>query len=331
MRIGVAAFLITALAIAALAPDAHALAGEPGGAPATLHNGIRLPSPWPPRLSAFPTSVEKDPVTPPYLLAPPPVISIDVGRQLFVDDFLVEQSTLKRTYHRPEYHPASPVLVPDKPWETKDKDYPAAMVFSDGVWHDPKDGLFKIWYMGGHGDSTCYATSHDGIHWDKPALDVKPGTNIVYPGSRDSNTVWLDLEEKDPRRRYKMFRVIGAGSECPVTGWNNWVFSIHFSPDGVHWTDAGQSGRLIDRSTVFYNPFRKVWVYSVRHMYPWSRGTYGAERRRSYVENTDVLAASRWEVGEPLPWIDVDRLDPMRHDLMVKPQLYNLDCVAYEA
>ena len=54
----------------------------------TLYNGIVLPREWPPRLADFPTSVEKDPVTPPYLLSPPAVISIDVGRQLFVDDYL---------------------------------------------------------------------------------------------------------------------------------------------------------------------------------------------------------------------------------------------------
>jgi hypothetical protein len=43
----------------------------------------------------------------------------------------------------------------------------------------------------------------DGIHWQKPTLDVQPGTNIVQPGGRDSSTVWLDLEEKDPKRRFK--------------------------------------------------------------------------------------------------------------------------------
>jgi hypothetical protein len=299
--------------------------------PAVLYNGIQLPSPWPPRLKEFPTSVEKDPVTPPYLVSPPSVVPIDVGRQLFVDDFLVAETTLQRTYHLPKYHPSCPVLKPDTPWELEDKDHAAAMVFSDGVWHDPKDGVFKMWYLAGSGDATSYATSLDGIHWVKPSLDVKPGTNIVLRGGRDSNTVWLDLEERNPERRYKMFRVIGAGSECEVTGWNNWVLSLHFSADGIHWVDAGKSGRLIDRSTVFWNPFRKMWVFSIRHMYSWSRGSYGAERRRSYVESFDVLAGSQWKTEAPLPWIDADRLDPMRDDLKIKPQLYNLDCVAYES
>jgi hypothetical protein len=58
---------------------------------------------------------------------------------------------------------------------------------------------------------------------------------------------------------------------------------------------------------------------------------YGFARRRSYVEGPDVLAAARWEVNGPLRWTDVDRLDPQRDDLNIRPQLYNLDAVAYES
>jgi hypothetical protein len=300
-----------------------------------LYNGIVLPQEWPPRPDDFPTSVEKDPVLPPYLASPPDVIAIDVGRQLFVDDFLIADNTLQRTFHLAKYHPANPVVKPDQPWEMKNPDHAAAMVFSDGVWYDPQDKLFKMWYMVGASAATGYATSRDGIRWDKPLLDVRPGTNIVQPGGRDSSTVWLDLEEKDPARRFKIFRVIGAGGACPVTGWNNWVMAIHFSSDGIHWGDpVAQSGRLVDRSTVFWNPFRRVWVYSIRHVYKVGDTVdkrYGFARRRSYHEDPDVLAAARWDVNEPWRWTDVDRLDPLRDDLKIKPQLYNLDAVAYES
>src|SRR6185436_661557 len=81
---------------------------------------------------------------------------------------------------------------------------PSAMVFSDGVFFDPKDRTFKLWYMAGYGTSTCLALSQDGIHWTKPALDLVKGTNIVYRHPRDSNTVWLDQFTKDPARRFKM-------------------------------------------------------------------------------------------------------------------------------
>src|SRR5438128_2410851 len=92
-----------------------------------LYNGIVLPAPWPPRL----TSISREPQTPTYLSAPPAIIPIDVGRQLFVDDFLVAETTLQRTFHRAEYHPASPVLKPDRPWEEQNS--PMAMPYSDGV------------------------------------------------------------------------------------------------------------------------------------------------------------------------------------------------------
>jgi hypothetical protein len=94
-----------------------------------------------------------------------------------------------------------------------------------------------MWYLVGESASTGYATSRDGIRWNKPSLDVRPPTNIVQPGGRDSSTVWLDSEEKDPMRRFKMFRVIGAG-EDPVTKWNNWLVD-----DELYFYVSGRSGR----------------------------------------------------------------------------------------
>ena len=277
-----------------------------------LYNGIHLPYSWPPRIQ----SLTSKPVIPPYLSEPPDVIPIGVGRQLFVDDFLIEETTLQRTYHKAEYYPNNPVLKPDRPWEQEGQSS-VAMVFSDGVWYDPQDRLFKMWYMGGYVRSTCYATSKDGINWDKPSLDVKPGTNIVQPGGRDSSIVWLDLDEKDPQRRYKMFRVHGDGG---------WAISIHFSPDGMHWSDIiTRSGPCGDRTTVFYNPFRKVWVYSLRTDAP------GLGRARRYWENPDVLAGVKWESSQPTLWVGADNLDYRRVDLNTQPQLYNLDAVAYES
>ena len=109
-----------------------------------LYNGIHLPGAWPPR----DVRATSDPLaTPPYLLDPPAIIDTGVGRQLFVDDFLIDSTDLRRTFHRAEYFPGNPVLKPDKPWEFSDG-VGKAMPFSDGVFYDPADKLFKIWYMG---------------------------------------------------------------------------------------------------------------------------------------------------------------------------------------
>jgi len=161
-----------------------------------LYNGIELPAQWPPS----PTEIPDVQPTPPYLLSPPDVILIDVGRQLFVDGFLIESTTLTRTFHHAEYYPGNPILSPDKPWERG-----TTAPFSDGVWYDTADKLFKMWYMPGMLRDVAYAFSKDGIHWEKPVLDVVPGTNIVLQcGFRDSVTVWLDLNERNAAKRFKM-------------------------------------------------------------------------------------------------------------------------------
>lgn len=278
-----------------------------------LYNGIRLPSQWPPIRSSL---TSDPPPPPPYLESPPAIIPIEVGRQLFVDDFLIESTTLKRTFHKAVYLPNNPILKPDRPWECEGE-YPTAMVFSDGVWYDPKEHLFKMWYMGGYFRSTCYALSEDGINWVKPELDVIQGTNIVHTARRDSSTVWLDLEEEDIKRRYKLslYELDGKGA-----------VTIYLSADGIHWGEpVERSGPCGDRTTVFYNPFRKVWVFSIREGLP------GVGRCRRYREHRDVVVGARWRRGEPTLWVGADRLDPPRDDLKVQPQLYNLDAVAYES
>ncbi|MCP4642339.1 MAG: glycosyl hydrolase family 32 [bacterium] len=284
-----------------------------------LCNGIRLPAEWPPRGR----DVSYEPVTVPYLEVPPEVISIDVGRQLFVDDFLIESTDLDRVCHPATYHEASPVLTPDKPWETKrisqGHSAPTAMVFSDGVWFDPQDGLFKMWYMGGYVGSTCYATSKDGIHWEKPDLDLVPGTNTVHVPDRDSSTIWLDHFETDANKRYKMAVFL---KKAP-TG----RLSFYTSPDGIRWSDSiGTSDPCGDRSTVFYNPFRRVWVYGIREYQGGGIGRY-----RDYWEGRDFLYGAKWPGDKAVFWVGADKLDAPREDMETPCELYNLDGVAYES
>jgi hypothetical protein len=310
-------FLKTATFAASVSPLlGSSLLAQSGGE--TLYNGIRLGTPWPPNNRYFST----DPIEPPYLADPPAVIPIDVGRQLFVDDFLIEESSLARTFHRAVYHPSSPVLRPETEWERRDeyadrtqtKPNPTAMVFSDGVVFDPKDRLFKMWYMGGYGTNTCLATSTDGIRWERPALDVVKGTNIVVREARDSSTVWLDHENTDGSGRFKL--AYYNGSEGGLV--------LHTSNDGVHFQKRRVARHGGDRSTFFWNPFRKVWVFSLRD------DVNGRERHRRYYETRDFVSAS-WTAAPPPLWTGADSADLRRPDYNTPPELYCLDCVAYES
>src|SRR5581483_6742737 len=302
----------------AATPSSGGNATSPGGE--QLHNGIVLPKEWPPRYTTVPT---REPMMVPYLHYIPDIIPIDVGRQLFIDDYLIEPSRLTRRYHCAKYGSENPIVVADKPWESEavEKEVPAAraMPFSDGVWYDPKDRTLKMWYMGGVDRYTCHATSTDGVHWTKPSLDVVPGTNIVSTFGRDSTVVWLDLFESNPRQRYTMF-----ACHRPE---NTRQQSLFFSPDGIHSTGpGGKSGPTGDRCTAFYNPFRKVWVYSIKAT---TSRLYG--RRRWYREHPDVVEGLKWSMGEPLQWVGADWLDKPRPEYGVNPELYNLDAVAYES
>ena len=285
-----------------------------------LYNGIQLPAKWPPNdvtLTAEPSP------PPPYLINPPEVIPIDVGRQLFVDHFLVEDTTLLRVFHSPELYSGNPVLKADQRWEFG-RSAGWAMPFSDGVFFDPADELFKMWYRSESG--TFYATSRDGVHWDKPSLDVRAGTNLVHRGYRDSSTVWLDLEEKDPSRRYKFMH--SSGHMKPL--------KLHFSSDGIHWGEpVAESVPASDRSTLFYNPFRKVWVFSLRD-HDWTPGSKVDNpeyigRLRKYWEHSDIVKGLRYRAEDPKLWAMADRLDVRRIDTNTRPQLYNLDAVGYES
>lgn len=63
-----------------------------------LHNDIVLPDEWPPRNVV---SDKRSLAGIPYLINPPAAIPIDHARQLFVDDFLIAETTLQRRFHKP--------------------------------------------------------------------------------------------------------------------------------------------------------------------------------------------------------------------------------------
>ena len=282
-----------------------------------LYNGISLPAEWPPR-HLDPKSVQPMPV--PYLDQPPEVIPIDVGRQLFVDDFLIEGTTLKRRFHRPWKYEGNPVLTPETELERNDGLCPVACPFGDGVFCDPQDGLFKMWYHAGWFDGTALATSRHGLIWERPSLDVVPGTNRVTPARedfrRDGVSVWLDHYATDPEERFKMFLYARSDRD----GMGGWLLT---SPDGIHWQERTSTGPVGDNASLFYNPFRKKWVLSIR--------SGRRARTRDYREHTDFLGLASWEEHEKVYWCGTDALDVAAPDIGEPPQLYKVEAAPYES
>eukprot|EP01052_Picozoa_sp_SAG31_P011760 SAG31_NODE_674_length_12909_cov_25.961124_7_plen_194_part_00 len=166
--------LVAVLPALALAADDLDAARKCAGQ--LLYNNICLPKEWPPR-----GPISKVPVSPGYLTSPPETINVDVGRQLFVDDFLLDSARsegVRRVHHNATYREeTNPVLRPTEPWEGAAgkappgmpfAEYGFASTFSGGVWWDPAAGVYKMWYR--CGNTQCYATSTDSVSWTKPRL-----------------------------------------------------------------------------------------------------------------------------------------------------------------
>lgn len=326
---------IRVISLFALLLDLASCGQGSGSGAEVLHNGIELPQQWPPRYDVAQVR-EEMPV--PYLTQKPSVIPVNVGRQLFVDDFLVAESNMETIFHTPDYYRRNPVLEPSEKWEETIEGAPYAAPFSDGVWYDEIDGKFKMWYLAGAGmlhkeDKqtfyTAYAESLDGKNWEKVICDVVPNTNVVDFENRDAATVWLDKQETDLSKRYKLFNVERRPTD------RRWQFILKYSADGIHWSNGvAQSGDLYDRSSVFYNPFRKVWCLSMRY------GTELSSRSRSYLEAADpetaVSMAHRIRKGVPdknvVYWFSPDDKEPVNPDFPeVAPGIYNFDCMPYES
>ena len=174
------------------------------------------------------------------------------GTELFIDDYIVESlEGARRQLNQPIKHEQNPVLVKTAPWEEGAPGYGT-------VHYDAKSKLFKMWYQGWQktdGTSTGllhYATSENGIDWDKPVLDPKTGSNIVqHPPIQGFQCpgIFRDPTETDPRRRYKML------FSCNPDGTSStWMTSAAFSPDGIQWTPSERTA-LIPFSDTQICPF----------------------------------------------------------------------------
>ena len=311
--------LISAVVLGAL--SAWGSVGFRTRAAETLYNGIVLPEVWPPR-DRDPASRAPMPV--PYLTQRPDVVPIDEGRQLFVDDFLIEQTTLRRTFHTPKKYPGNPILTPETRHELNEGVRPAAAPHSGGAWYDHRDRLFKMWYMTGWYGGAALAHSRDGLKWTRPDLGLERGTNHIPDpnpelrwGMDNVRVDWWAQSEQERFKRLHFYHKTDLGQGGRV----------HVSPDGIHWKTIGATGPSGDRNTFFYNPFRKRWVFSIKTQ---ARDP-SRSRAKLYWEHRDFLGAAQWKKDEPVFWVGADDLDPPDPAVGVPPQIYDLDVAPYES
>ncbi|MDP6544011.1 MAG: hypothetical protein QGH60_08480 [Phycisphaerae bacterium] len=181
-----------------------------------------------------------------------PALGAKPNRFLLLDARLIEKAqNAKLVVGTVQKHKANPLFGEDKAWEMRfDNLY-------GNVIYDRAEKIYKCWYSpfiidaawsrkwtveerkkkryrsGRREMGICYATSRDGIAWEKPELGLmdydaknrsKRGSgdkknNIVLRGPHGAG-VFKDMHDPDPKRRYK---TIYQG------------LNVSFSPDGLHW------------------------------------------------------------------------------------------------
>ncbi len=136
----------------------------------------------------------------------------------------------------------NPLFQADRPWEN------ALNNLYPNVAYDDRDGCFKLWYKCVLSDKDviakmmppktvhdvgwflCYATSKDGVVWEKPELDLvgfdNSTRNNVVARDVANVGVFLDKHDADAKRRYKMVYDVGPGN-----------MRVRFSADGIRWSD----------------------------------------------------------------------------------------------
>ena len=193
-----------------------------------------------------------------------PVVPLKIGKQkqLFVDNYIVEQMDgVHKTLNQPKKHPGNPVLTPDRPGEGNRAHMYGSVIY------DRQAKLFKMWYWTGVGStmSGAYATSKDGIHWDKPDLGL-----VQFQGSKRNNRVgWMAMgmiyspNDPDPGKRYKSIH--GRRGAFSADGIN-----LHVPPESKDIPGDIVSDNVIpfvyDELSKRYVAFPKVNLKSAGHL-----------------------------------------------------------------
>jgi hypothetical protein len=243
-----------------------------------------------------------------HFMTPQP---IDVGsqRQLFIDHRFIENSDNVELHVNPPQRRGMVIGEDPRPWEAG-YILAAATLIQDG-------DTLKLWYMtlpecavseeGPNWDpiNFCYATSTDGINWEKPDLGL-----FEFEGSTKNNIVSQQFgivyfDERAPENeRYKMaWNRSEAGDKAGLY--------MLTSPDGLRWTEHPQRvfPFVPDGSNqVMYDPRIGKWVAYVRSWAP--------QRKVARVEMDDVM--------QPWPYQELEESSTIWGEGYLPPPSYEL-------
>ena len=216
--------------------------------------------------------------------------AIEIGRrrELFVDNHLIdEMHSAELRLHAPRAEEV--VLRFDKPWEGAFCGY--VTVLQDGeTYRMYYRGLPTAGRDGTSREVTCYAESQDGIHWEKPQLnlyeiDGSRKNNIVLHGQAPASHNFSPFVDRNPQapedQRYKAL----AGTRGLIA---------FVSADGLKWRRLQKDpvvtkGAFDSQNVSFWSEVEQQYVCYFR---TWTKTNYGGFRTISRTTSKDFVSWS---------------------------------------
>lgn len=233
-------------------------------------------------------------------------IELGSRRELMVDHFLLDQLdgvSLELQTPRDE----GTVVEFDRPWEGLFCGY--GTIIQDG-------DVYRLYYRGRpvagtDGDTnevTCYAESKDGIHWDKPNLDL-----YEVQGTRANNVILADaapvthnfspfLDRNPKATADQRYKAIGGTSRSGLIG--------YVSADGIHWKKLSDTPVFAESGWVFDSQNLAFWSELEQKYVLYYRKVPDRVRAIARVTSTDF---KNWSEPEMMTYSDTGTQVPSHH------------------
>ena len=223
-------------------------------------------------------------------------------KYLFIEDSIIDEMyNVEKMLNRPKKYAGNPILRPSQPWEYN-------VGFIGTVLKEENSGLIKTWYQNWIDDNyrVGYATSLNGIHWQKPdcgIYKVKNQTTNQVMASGCTPNVIFEPTDPNPNKRYKMLFWDYDMWQTQKTASG----SVAFSNDGIHWKQYENNPVLHDtgdtHSLFGWDPAHKSYVAYIRPGGPKDRTKYtriiGRSESENFIDWTEPIPVLEPSASEP--------------------------------
>lgn len=223
------------------------------------------------------------------------IIRLEDQRQLFIDHHLIGQmDQVALQLHHPENR--GPVLSFDKPWEGHFSAY-CTIIKDDSLYRAYYRGVREAGKDGNTAEVTCYAQSQDGIHWEKPNLQIFEvgGTlnnNVILANAAPVTHNFSPFIDKNPNALPgQKYKAIGGTGESGLIA--------YVSADGIHWRKIREEsvftqGLFDSQNVAFWSEHEKQYVCYFRI---WTGDGYSGYRSVGRTTSDDFIT---WSAPEDM-------------------------------